>query len=192
MHQLDGSHRAFPGAHPAAQAFGRVDIGRARCFTHHGHLKWTNAHTRETPGAFFPDHPGHRPAHQHLGLGQDAHGPGRGALGLGDGFISILGAMRQAAQENPVGGKIQGPQFHVGLQEEAVRIHGQLENLGDLLAARMRPDRGGQYQIVRRQGQWNLEILVKNRHLQPAAIGGDLGLAVHLKAAELHPQLPGL
>ena len=75
--------------------------------------------------------------------------------------------MRQAAQEYPIGGKIQGPQFHVGLQEEAVRIHGQLENLGDLLAARMRPHRGGQYQIVRGQGQWNLEILVKKR--APAA-----------------------
>ena len=123
MHQLNGPHRTFPGAQPAAQAFGRVDAGRARPFLHRGRLKRAQAHTRETPGAFFPDHPGHRPAHQHLFLGQDAHGPGRGALGLDDRFISILGAMRQTAEENSVDRKIQGPQFHVGLQKEAVRIH---------------------------------------------------------------------
>ena len=145
MHHLDGPHGAFPGAHPAAQAFGRVDVGCVGGFTHRGHLKRAHVHTGETLGAFFPDHPGHRPPHQHLGLGQDAHGPGRGALSLGDGFISIFGAMRQAAQENPIGGKVQGPQFHVGFQEKAVRIHGELENLGDLLAARMRPDCGGQH-----------------------------------------------
>jgi len=37
-------------------------------------------------------------------------------------------------EEDPVGGEVQGPQLHVGLQEEPVLGQGELEQLGQPLA----------------------------------------------------------
>ena len=57
--------------------------------------------------------------------------------------------MRQTAQEYPVGGEVDRSQFHVCLEEEAVRGQRYLEHLRDLLGVLGRDDRRREHHGVR-------------------------------------------
>jgi len=71
----------------------------------------------------------------HISLGHGCCCPGHGSFGLGDGFAYPLGVMRQTGQEDAIRCEVNGPQLHMGLQKESVRIQGHLQHLGQGLVS---------------------------------------------------------
>ncbi len=55
--------------------------------------------------------------------------PGDGRIGLRERLIDRFGTVGQTCQEDPFSGEIDRSQFHVGLEEETIRIERHLEHL---------------------------------------------------------------
>ena len=103
MHHLDGLSGTGAGAVAAAFAGRGVNLDDPCPLVDTRHCEGAGAYAGQADDALLRVHTSHRPAHVHLLLSQDADGPGRSTLGLGDAFLKELGAMGQATQENAAG-----------------------------------------------------------------------------------------
>ena len=111
VHHLDGLAGTGAGAVAAAVAGRRVDGDDALRLVHPGHPVGAGAHASETDDAFLRVNRGHGAADVHIFLGQDAQGPGRRPLGLGDALGGTLGAVGQPAKKDALLAKSRGRSF---------------------------------------------------------------------------------
>ncbi len=190
MLEADSLGRTFGNADPAALAFGDINFCSSP-LPDDRDPEGTDPYASQTDCAELLLDNSHHAADLDGILGQQGQGPPGRGLSLGNAFVNGFWVMGQAAEINAVCSEIHRPQLHVGLQQEAFIIQGDLENLGQALD-RIGNNGRGQRDQVRGQADEPAQDMIHNPDGQLSSVHLDLRFVFRVKADEGNALVPGL